>query len=198
MTTPYGCYVKTVDGRTVVREIKYKELSNQVTFFHHITNFVARQESGSSRILVPSAYLNVEVTDDQVELLKPSVKHVMMGAILAEAAGKGARKLIAKRRIDIIDGNIGSYSRLLNSDARMEMIRDVNALAAAVAEISKEKLDARDRLKESADQQALKKAEKVKGAELKHTPCLVYNCTTYDVIQRTTRGVSLHFRLLCF
>ena len=148
---------------------KYKEAptdrTNQLTFFHHITNFVARQESGKSRILVPSAYLNVEVTDDQVELLKPSVKDVMMGAILAEAAGKGARKLIAKRRIDMIDGNIGSYSRILNSDARMEMIRDVNALAAAVAEISKEKLDARDRLKESADQKALKKAEKQKAAE---------------------------------
>ncbi|KAI2498520.1 hypothetical protein MHU86_15980 [Fragilaria crotonensis] len=149
---------------------KYKEArtdrTNQVTFFHHITNFVARQESGKSRILVPSAYLNVEITDEQVELLKPSVKHVLMGAILAEAAGKGARKLIAKRRIDMIDGNIGSYSRLLISDARMEMIRDVNALAAAVAEISKEKLDARDRLKETADQKALKKAEKQKAAEL--------------------------------
>jgi hypothetical protein len=48
----------------------------------------------------------------------------------------------------------------------MEMIRDVNALAAAVAEISKEKLDARDRLKETADQKALKKAEKQKAAEL--------------------------------
>jgi hypothetical protein len=149
---------------------KYKEArtdrTNQVTFFHHITNFVARQESGKSRILVPSAYLNVEITDEQVELWKPRVKHVMMGAIHAEAAGKGARKLIAKRQIDMIDGNIGSYSRLLNSDAQMEMIRDVNALAAAVAKISKGKLDARDRLKETADQKALKKAEKQKAAEL--------------------------------
>ncbi|KAI2494151.1 hypothetical protein MHU86_20383 [Fragilaria crotonensis] len=108
--------------------------------FHHITNFVATQESGNNASLAPAAYLNVEMNDDQVELLKPTQKNVMMGSILKDSAGKGALKLIAKRRIDMIDGNVGSYSRVLNSTGRMEMIRDVNALAAAVAVISKERL----------------------------------------------------------
>jgi hypothetical protein len=113
---------------------------NQLTFFHHITNFVAMQESGNNKNLVPAKYLNVEMNSDQAELLKPSQKSMMMGSILKDAAGKGARQLIAKRHIDMIDGNIGSYSRQLNYTARMEMIRDVNALAAAVPVISKKKV----------------------------------------------------------
>jgi hypothetical protein len=50
---------------------------------------------------------------------------------------------------------------------QMEMIRDVlKALAAAVAVISKEKVDDRARLKETADQRALKKVEQQKATEL--------------------------------
>ncbi|KAI2508458.1 hypothetical protein MHU86_5985 [Fragilaria crotonensis] len=88
---------------------KYNEAptdkKNQLMFFHHITNFVATKESQNSRNLVPAEYLNVEINADQVELLKPTQKNVMMGSILKDAAGKGARQLIAKRRIDMIDGN---------------------------------------------------------------------------------------------
>jgi hypothetical protein len=86
---------------------------NQLTFFHHIANFVANQESGNNMNLVPAAYLNVEVSADQVQLLKPMQKYVMMGSILKDLAGKGAYQLIAKRRIGMIDGNIDSYSRLV-------------------------------------------------------------------------------------
>ena len=109
--------------------------------FHHITNFVATQESGNNMSLAPAAYLNVDMNPNQVELLKPMQKNVMMASILKDSAGKGALKLIAKHRIDMIDGNVGSYSRALNSTGRMDMIRDVNALAAAVAVISKEKFN---------------------------------------------------------
>ena len=130
--------------RPVAVVVEYKknptDPKNQWTFFHHITNFVAMQESGNNKNLVPADYLNVDMNSDQDELLKPSQKSVMMGSILKDAAGKGARQLIAKRQIDMIDGNIGSYSRQLNSTARIEMIRDVNALADAVPVISKEKV----------------------------------------------------------
>ena len=99
-------------------------------------------------------------------MLKPTHKNVVMGTILNDSDGKGAYQLIAKRRIDMIDGNIGSYSRLLNSTARMEMIREVNALAATVAGISKDKADERTRVKETADQKAKTREEKQKTTEL--------------------------------
>ena len=154
--------------RPVALVEKYKEAQydkgNQLMLFHHITNFVATQESRNNASLAPAAYLNVEMNDDQVEL-KPTQKNVMMGSILKDSAGKGALKLIAKRRIDMIDGNVGSYSRVLNSTGRMKMIRDVNALSAAVAVISKEKVDEKTRTKEIAEQKALKKVEKQKATE---------------------------------
>ena len=134
-------------------------------FVNHITNFVATKESGNNTNLIPAARLNVEMNAEQVELLKPTEKNVMMGSILEDASGKGAVRLIAKRRIDMMDGKVGSYSRLLYSTGRMEMIRKVNALFAAVAMISKDKVDQKARAKENADQMALKRAEKQKAAE---------------------------------
>ena len=149
---------------------KYKEdrtdKGNQLMFFHHITNFVATQESSNNMNVKPAAYLNAEMNAHQIELLKPTHKNVIMGSILKDAAGKGALQLIAKRRIDMMDGNIGSYSRLLNSTGRMEMLREVNALAAAVALISKEKVDERSRTKKVADQKASDKVAKQKAADL--------------------------------
>ena len=72
-------------------------------------------------------------------------------------------KLIAKHRIDALDGSVGSYSRLLNASARLEQIKEVNSLAAAVAEITRDKDDARKQ--EAPTEQALKKADKKKVAE---------------------------------
>ena len=99
-------------------------------------------------------------------MLKPTHKNVVMGTILKDSDGKGARQLIAKHRIDMIDGNIGSYSRLLNLTAQMEMIWDVNALSATVAAISKDRADERTQVKDTADQKAKKREEKQKATEL--------------------------------
>ncbi|KAI2510833.1 hypothetical protein MHU86_3619 [Fragilaria crotonensis] len=138
---------------------------NQKAYFHHITNFVARAASSSDANLVPSAYLDVDVKADQIKLLKPTHKNVVMGFILKDTMGPGATKLIAKRRIDALDGNVGSYSRLLNSSARLEQIKEVNALAAAVAEITRDKEDDRKRKKEATAAQALRKANKKQTVE---------------------------------
>ena len=148
---------------------KYTEsrhnVENQKDYFRHITNYVARAESSSDDNLVPSAYLDVEVKAHQIKLLKPSHKNVVMGCILQDTMGPGAAKLIAKRRIDALDGNVGSYSRLLNSSARLKQIKEVNTLAAAVAEITRDKDNATKRKKEVAAELALKKADKKQAAE---------------------------------
>lgn len=74
--------------------------------------------------------------------------------------------MMAKCRLDIIDGNAaGSNSCVLNCSARMESIREANELAAAVAEISKDKDDEKKRKKDSVTQKALDKAAKQKAAE---------------------------------
>lgn len=141
------------------------DVRSQNVFLNHITNFVAYTEASSDAQLLPSAYLDIVVTTDQIALLKPSCKDVVMGCILRDTLGPTAKKLIAKHRIDALDGNVGSYSRLLNSSARLEQIKQVNALAAAIAEISNDKENSRKEKKDKLAEQALKKAEKKRASE---------------------------------
>ena len=121
---------------------------------HHIlANYVARAESLKDTDLVPSAYLDVDVKKDQIKLLKPSHKDVVMGCILQDTMGPAAAKLIAKCRIDALDGNVGSYRRVLNSTARLHnQIKEVNTLAAAVVEITRDKENAeKHKVQEAAE-----------------------------------------------
>jgi hypothetical protein len=55
---------------------------SQKVFLNHITNFVAFTEASSDGQLLPSAYLDIVVTTDQMALLKPTCKDVVMGCIL--------------------------------------------------------------------------------------------------------------------
>ena len=50
--------------------------------------------------------------------------------------GDGENKKLARRQLHVIEGNIASYSRCLNSSKRMEAKKDHHKLAAAVDDIS--------------------------------------------------------------
>ena len=67
---------------------------------------------------------------------------------------------VAKRRIDLMSGNINSYSRLLNDPNRLAMVEDVNKMAAAVAKVSAD-IDANKRqMTEAAAEKATAIAKK--------------------------------------
>ncbi len=101
-----------------------------------------------------------------MKLLKPTQKDVVMGCILQDAMGPGAVKMITERCIDALDGNVGSYSRLLNSNARLQQIKEVDAVAAAVAQRTRDNEEARTkRKKEATANLVLKKADKKQAAE---------------------------------
>jgi hypothetical protein len=104
----------------------------------HMTNFAARQ-SWKAGTMAPSAHLNVEVTKDQEELLNPSPCNMIMGFVMYDVKGKGAKKRMAKRRLNVIDANIASYCRVLKSTERMIQITEANEVAAVLAEIEEEK-----------------------------------------------------------
>ena len=78
------------------------------------------------------------MTDTQLTLLNPTQRDVLKGHMLYDVKGKGAITKIAKRRIDMIDGNVNSYSKVLNSPKRLRLIKEHNDLIAAVAEVSAE------------------------------------------------------------
>ena len=124
----------------------------QKKFLDHITNHVADAHWEEESNLVPSSFLDVEVHPDQIKLLNPKTKNIIRGYTLHEAVGKGAKTRMSKRRIDYLDGNVGSYFRSLNDKSRIGHIKDVLLLTASLAGISKEKDDDKFKSKERADQ----------------------------------------------
>ena len=66
-------------------------------------------------LLEPSPWLDCEVTSEQRAFLAPKNTDLTKGSILSETMGEGAMKKLAKRRISFWDGNIESYSRVLNT-----------------------------------------------------------------------------------
>ena len=77
----------------------------QTSMLHHraITNFVARNHwngKGNNADNVPSSYLNVEVSSIQMKLFNPTMEDLIMGAAVSETMGEGAKKKLAKRRLE--------------------------------------------------------------------------------------------------
>ena len=108
--------------------------------FHHMTNFVAMHHgwhTGGS--LIPSPYLDVEVSNDQCDLLNLTPRDVQMAAIIDQCTGRKATKLIAKHRIEFIKGNVNSYARILNGPQQPEKIKTFNDLSASIPAFQKEK-----------------------------------------------------------
>jgi hypothetical protein len=60
-------------------------------------------------------------------------------SIINETIGEGAKKKIAKRRINFIDGNITSYLCLLDSSEQLTSMKEMNSLAAIIREIRSER-----------------------------------------------------------
>jgi hypothetical protein len=63
------------------------------------------------------------------------MKDVLHGSVISDAIGVGAKKKIAKRRINMLEGNMASYSRVLNSASQMERIKQMNEVMSIVGEI---------------------------------------------------------------
>ena len=74
--------------------------------------------------------------------------------------GKKATKVIAKRRVDVVAGNVQSYARILNGPAQLQKIKTFNQLAASMAEYKREKTD-----KEEKACEQKKKADVERAAE---------------------------------
>ena len=108
----------------------------QNKLFDHMTNHAARSHwKFKSRPMEPSSWLDVCITGEQKALLAPTGTDITRGAILQETMGEGAKKKLAKRRINFWDGNISSYSRVLNSKEQLMAMREVNELTAVLGEI---------------------------------------------------------------
>jgi len=114
---------------------------SQMKLFQHMTNRVARDhwKSDRSAPLQPSAWLDAVITCEQKALLAPTPADIARASIINETIGEGARKKIAKSRINFIDGNITNYSRLLNSSEQLTSMKEINSLTTIIGEIRTER-----------------------------------------------------------
>jgi hypothetical protein len=62
----------------------------------------------------------------------------VQGSIIENAMGEGAKKKIARRRINMFEGNIASYSRLINSKEQLDSMQELNALTSVLGSMRAE------------------------------------------------------------
>jgi len=136
----------------------------QKKLFDHMCNKACESEWNNDKGRQPSAHINVEVSQVQQQMLNPSYKHVLMGFICYDVRGEGAKQKIAKRRINLVEGNVNSYSRCLNDPGRLASIKEMNQLAASVAEVTADQEKAAAERKEAAVAKS-KDKEKKKAEE---------------------------------
>ena len=76
------------------------------------------------------------MSDNQRDLLNPTQKDVFVGFIGYDAKEKGSVQKIAKIRLDIIEENVNTYSKLLNDPKILKSINNFNQICASVTEVS--------------------------------------------------------------
>jgi len=123
-------------------------------------NYAAQMNWSNDTGLMPSDALDVHMNDDQRALFNPTYKNVLQGFIMYDVKGSGAKKKLAKRRLDVLEGNVASYSRCLNDDTRMEAMKDFNQLVASVAVICAETEEDKKKKREAAAAKAIQKKAK--------------------------------------
>ena len=76
------------------------------------------------------------MSDNQQNLLNLTQKDVLFGLISYDTKREGSVQKIAKIRLDVIEGNVNSYSKFLNDPKRLKSIKYFNQIFASVAEVS--------------------------------------------------------------
>jgi len=75
--------------------------------------------------------------------------------------GEGAKKRLPQRRLNFIDGMVSSHCGVLNSDERLNLIRQANEVSGVMADLEAERLQKRD-------DQRKKKAQEESKSEERH------------------------------
>ena len=96
---------------------------SQQQLFSRVCNYSAQIHWDDYEDLVLNGFLNVDVTKARHQFFNPTFKNVLACLIMYYINGEGANKRLARRQLDVTEGNIASYSRLLNSSKRMEAMK---------------------------------------------------------------------------
>eukprot|EP00658_Telonema_sp_P-2_P012432 TRINITY_DN14732_c0_g1_i1.p1 TRINITY_DN14732_c0_g1~~TRINITY_DN14732_c0_g1_i1.p1 ORF type:complete len:128 (-),score=38.41 TRINITY_DN14732_c0_g1_i1:391-774(-) len=91
-------FFKQKTAYEMLRSLVGSEMCIRDRLNHMLTHAKRRLPQGER--LRPSAYLAIEMTDDQQMLLDPTPEDLIIGNVLNDAGGDGAIKKLAQRKLD--------------------------------------------------------------------------------------------------
>ena len=100
------------------------------------------------------------MSDNQRNFLNPTKNYVLFGFISYDAKGKGEVQKIVKRRIDVIEGTVNSYSELIIDTKRLKSINNFSHICASDTEVSEEVEQRKVQRKERKETEAAEKAQR--------------------------------------
>eukprot|EP00957_Ditylum_brightwellii_P057559 4364227-Ditylum_brightwellii.AAC.1 len=128
--------------------------------FKHMCNFLPHKEGlrqakarerGVAADVAPSDFLDCAVSVKNKNILNPGPLGTILGYILEDSKGEGAKAQLPKRRINIIDGNISSYCTVLNGTNRLCLVKEANLLADVLGNIDQERIVAKEKAKKKKE-----------------------------------------------
>ena len=104
-------------------------------------------------------------------MLNPSVLDTVIGFVMNDSQGEEAKKRLPQRRLNFIDGMVSSHCGVLNSEERLNLIRQANEVSGVMADLEAERLQKRDDQRKKKAQEESKSEERrvEKAAKEKET-----------------------------
>lgn len=112
---------------------------------------------GSLMRLQPSAGLDLDINEESIRMIQPTMADLGRGAIIRDACGTNAKRKCAKRKLSNI-GTIVGQSSVVNSDENMKRMRESLEFSETVANIRRLEADAQEKKKVESIQELLDKA----------------------------------------
>eukprot|EP00957_Ditylum_brightwellii_P116850 8913180-Ditylum_brightwellii.AAC.1 len=106
--------------------------------FKHMCNFLSHKEGlrqakargrGGVADVAPSDFKDCTVNVENRNILNPGPLDTILGYILEDSKGEGAKARLPKRRINMIGRNISSYCTVLIGTDQLCLVREANLLA---------------------------------------------------------------------
>ena len=186
---------------------KMKEQKDAMPLYRHVVAFNRRMNGktgkGGGPGFEPSAYLDVEMHQDQRSILAPSPEDMTVQSIMRSTGGAEATRKMAKRKLSAL-GDVNSLCGLVNDNPQLEQQKRQLQLASSLAEISarkaadlkKKKEDAMATLTDQAPAALMKYMDKDKEAEKLTMKEINSLLTTYFFAQPASGAKTAHVKEL--
>jgi hypothetical protein len=139
-----------------------KSKEGRERFFDHVCQ-VAHCQVRAREMWKVSSYLDVEMTEHQASLFNSHPIDNVVGFIMRDSQGKGAKNWLPQRRLNLFCSGIQAHSSWMNSTKRTKTVKDAMELSSILADMHNDKLQ--DKKEKEARRRQLQAEHLLKIAE---------------------------------